>query len=120
MSFSLTSILIVPKKSTDENKDVIQMSIQLFKQLQLNRHSEINISIGRKTIPAIIQTEDLPDNTIHFSEDFMKSFYLPIHPLKFQAMVLHESQTLKLGPVIALLTDSIEDKGNGPKFRSIH
>ena len=120
MSFSLTPILIIPKKLTDKNKDVIQMSAQLFKQLHLNRHSEINISIGRKTIPAIIQIEDLPDNTIHFSEDFMEAFHLPIQPLKFQAMIINESQTLKLGPVAALLTDSIENQDNGPKFRSIH
>ena len=120
MSFSLTSILIVPKKLTDKDKNVIQMSAQLFKQLQLNQYGELNISIGRKTIPAIVQTEDLPDYTIHFSEDFMESFFLPIHPIKFQAMVLPECQTLKLGPVAALLTDSIENKNTGPKFRSIH
>jgi glutathione synthase/RimK-type ligase-like ATP-grasp enzyme len=120
MSFSLTSIQIVPKKLTDKDKNVIQMSDQLCKQLQLNQHSELNITIGRKTIPAIVQTVDLPDYTILFSEDFMESFYLPIHPIKFKAMIVPECQTLKLGPVAALLTDSIEHKTNGPKFRSIH
>lgn len=120
MSFSLTSILIVPKKLTDKDKNVIRMSEKLCKQLLLNQHSVLNISIGRKTIPAIVKTEDLPDDTIHFPENFMESFYLPIHPIKFQAMVLPECQTLKLGPVAALLTDSIENKNNGPKFRSIH
>ncbi|PFO04274.1 glutathione synthetase [Bacillus sp. AFS076308] len=119
MSFSLTSILVVPIKLSDKDQDVIQMSAQLFKLLQLNMH-EINVSIGRRTIPIKVQTKDLTDNTIYFPEDLMESFYLPIHPLKFQAMVLPESQTLKLGPVAALLTDSIDNQNNEPYFRSIH
>jgi len=120
MSFSLTTILIIPVKSTDKVNPVIQLSTALLRQLQLNNHGELTISIGRRTFLTNIQTEDLPDNTIHFPEDLMEFFYLPIQPLKFQAKVLPDRKMLKLGPVAALLTDSIDIRNNEPYFRSIH
>ncbi|MEH7417747.1 YheC/YheD family protein [Neobacillus drentensis] len=120
MSFQLISILTEPIKLTGKDQNVIQISDQLVKKLQFNKHRTINISIGRKTIPALVKTKDIPEDTVYFSEDLLKSFYLPIRPHKFHATVLPEIQTLKLGPIVALLTDSIEIKNEGPYFRSIH
>ncbi|PLS03016.1 YheC/YheD family endospore coat-associated protein [Neobacillus cucumis] len=120
MSFSLTPIQIQPVKVKEKDSNVIQMSAHLFKRLQLNKQQELNLSIGRKNTPAIVQIEDLPNNIIHLSEELMKYFYLPIQPLKFQAIVLPDHLTLKLGPIAALLTDSIENRNDGAYFRSIH
>jgi len=120
MSFSLTDIKIVPKKVTFMNDFYIEMSNQLFKHLQLSENQNLNVTIGRKTITVKVRTIDMEDNEILLPEYLLEAFSLPIQNYQFQALVLPETHTLKLGPVIGLLTNFTENNDEEPYFRSIH
>ena len=120
MSFSLTPIKLIPKKLTDIDDGHIQISNHLFTHLQLKKNRELNITLGKKTITRKIQTIEMAANAIQLPEHLIKEFDLPIQCYRFQSMLLPESHTLKLGPVIGLLTDFPTIKMEEPHFRSIH
>ncbi|WP_040204430.1 YheC/YheD family endospore coat-associated protein [Neobacillus jeddahensis] len=119
MSFSLTTVIIVPRKLTIKDSHV-QISKQLFTDLHLTTHQELSISIGQKTLTVSVQTVDMDDNEIHLPEQMLHAFCLPIQRYKFQALASADTHTLKLGPVIGLLTDSLDYNHEDPHFRSIH
>ncbi len=112
--------MIVPKKLTNNDSHSIQMSSQLFTHLQLKNTRDINISVGQITIPAKVQTIEISGNEIHLPEHILKAFCLPLQTITFQAMYWAKTHTLKLGPVIGLLTDFPENENEEPHFRSIH
>ena len=110
----------MPKKLTATDDGHIQMSSHLFTQLQLKKNQELNITIGQKTITGKIRMVEMASNEIHLPDHLIKAFDLPIQCYTFQAMVLSENHTLKLGPVIGLVTDIPTNKMVEPHFRSIH
>jgi glutathione synthase/RimK-type ligase-like ATP-grasp enzyme len=112
--------MIVPKKLTNKNSHSIQMSSQLFTHLQLKNTKDVNISVGQITITTKVQTIEISGNEIYLPENILKAFCLPLQAITFQAMYWAETHTLKLGPVIGLLTDFPEIENEEPHFRSIH
>ena len=121
MSYSLTPIRVklIPQKWT--NKDwQIQMSNELFTHLQLNKNRKLNIMVGQKTISSEIQLAEIAVNEIHLPDYMIKAFELPIQCFSFRATVFSKSHTLKLGPVIGLLTDFKINMMEEPYFRTIH
>ncbi|MFJ7728019.1 YheC/YheD family protein [Neobacillus sp. NPDC097160] len=120
MSFSLIPIKLEPKKPTQKIDGHIQMSHRLFTRLHLKDHRELNIALGQKTITTTVQTVEMAANEIHIPDDLIKAIDLPVQAYKFHAMFLPESYTLKLGPVIGLLTDFPSNKTEDPHFRSVH
>ncbi|EKN70235.1 hypothetical protein BABA_06101 [Neobacillus bataviensis LMG 21833] len=121
MSYSLTPIRIklIPKKWTIKDWQ-IQMSNVLVTHLQLNKNRKLNITVGQKTISSEIQIAEIAVNEIHLPELMIKAFELPIQCYTFQAIVFSKSHTLKLGPVIGLLTDFKKNQLDEPHFRTIH
>ncbi|MFJ5715046.1 YheC/YheD family protein [Neobacillus sp. NPDC093127] len=120
MSLSLTPIKIVPGKPTDRNNFLVQMSNQLFILLKIKEIRDLNITLGQKTITATVKTVDLAANEIILPENMIIDFCLPLQCYKFQAMYLADGHTLKLGPVVGLLTNFTSKKHEEPHFRSIH
>jgi glutathione synthase/RimK-type ligase-like ATP-grasp enzyme len=120
MSVSLTTITIVPRKPDNRDDSLIQMSNQLIEQFQLEIDRDIKISIGKKSIHLQVQTVEMVNGEIHFPENLLKEFCLPIQTYKFQASFNPENQTLYLGPVIGLLTDFHTNEKEEPHFRSVH
>lgn len=112
-------ITIVPLEAGNRTDMFAQMSSQLFKQLKLNKQ-EIKISIGKKMVRVNIRTVEMTPNEIHFPENLIQHFGLPIQPYKFHAIYKKEMNSLFLGPIIGLVTD-FKNKGNEePHFGSIH
>ncbi|MFZ7945318.1 MULTISPECIES: YheC/YheD family protein [Bacillaceae] len=120
MSFSLTPIKLMPNKRAYQDERHIQMSNQLVSHLHLQKNRELHLTIGKKTITAHVQTSNIPANEIHIPEHMLIECNLPIQNHTFHAVVFQESHTLKLGPVIGLLTDIPSTKIEEPHFRTIH
>ncbi|MEH7253522.1 YheC/YheD family protein [Neobacillus niacini] len=112
-------ISIVPMRSPTGTEIFVQMSTQLFKQLQIEAR-DIKISIGKIMMKVNIQTVELTAYEIHFPENLFQGFCLPIQEYKFLYHFKKEKHVLFLGPVIGLVTD-FKDTGIGePHFGSIH
>lgn len=112
-------ITIVPIKIEIRTDFFVQMSSQLFKQMQF-KTNEIKISIGKKLVKVKIRTAEMTPNEIHFPENLFQLFCLPCQRYKFHAIYKEEIHSLYLGPIIGLVTD-FKHKGNEePYFRSIH
>ncbi|MCL6572709.1 MAG: YheC/YheD family protein [Bacillus sp. (in: Bacteria)] len=120
MSLSLTPITIVPRKPENKNDRLIQLSIQLLTRLHINEHSDLLMMLGRKNIKVEIQTGEIAPNEIILPENIFKDFCLPIQRLKFQAIYLPEVLTLRLGPVVGLLTDFPSNMQDVTHFRKIN
>ncbi|MFF2446279.1 YheC/YheD family protein [Neobacillus sp. NPDC058068] len=120
MSLSLTPIKIVPGKPTERNNFIVQMSNQLFIQLKIGAHQDLNITLGQKTITTTLQTVEMAANELIFPANMITDFCLPLQCYKFQAMYLADSHTLKLGPVVGLLTNFTSNRQEDLHFRSIH
>ncbi|MBO0961318.1 YheC/YheD family protein [Neobacillus sp. MM2021_6] len=122
MSYSLTPIRVklIPKTWTNKDTWQIQMSNKLLTHLQLNKNRKLNIKIGQKTITSEIQIAEIAINEIHLPDHMIKALLLPIQCYTFQAIVFSKSHTLKLGPVIGLLTDFKTNQMVEPYFRTIH
>jgi glutathione synthase/RimK-type ligase-like ATP-grasp enzyme len=119
MSVPLTTISLQPAKFTDKSQ-VIQMSSTLIQQLHLNIEADLTVIIGKKSIALYIETAELSANEVKLSESMIKEFGLPIQPLQLHAAVDKDKRTLKLGPIIGLLTEYDLDSGGRPQFRSVH
>lgn len=116
----MPTITIVPMESANSTDIFAQMSSQLLKQLQL-KTNDIKISVGKKMVKVEIRTVEMNPNEIHFPENLFRYFCLPIQGYKFHAIYKKEINSLFLGPVIGLVTDFTQNKGNEePYFRSIH
>ncbi|CAH2713575.1 Endospore coat-associated protein YheD [Neobacillus rhizosphaerae] len=120
MSFSLTPVKIVPWIFTVKNDCQVQMSEQLFTHLQLKENLDLKITLGKKTITTTVQTVEMAADEILLPEKMITEFCLPLQSYKFQAMYLAESHTLKLGPMVGLLTNFTSNKHEEPHFRTIH
>jgi glutathione synthase/RimK-type ligase-like ATP-grasp enzyme len=112
-------IKIVPMKTANMTDIFVQMSSQIYKQLQIKKQ-EIKISIGKKMVKVKIQTIGMNSNEIHFPEYLFQHFSLPIQPYKFHAIYKQEIHALFLGPIIGLVTDFNSKENEEPHFRSIH
>ncbi|MGG3471172.1 YheC/YheD family protein [Neobacillus pocheonensis] len=120
MSFLFSNITIVPKVSSKGMDRFVQMSIQLFHHLRLNRDQELIITIGRTSKNIKIQIVDTEHNMLILPEWLMRDFDLPIKKIKFQAFYSPNINTLQLGPIIGLITEVGADEFNQPFFHSIH
>jgi glutathione synthase/RimK-type ligase-like ATP-grasp enzyme len=116
---TMPQITIIPMKSDNRTDYFVQMSSQIYKQLQLNER-EIRISVGKKMMKVNIQLVDLVANEVYFPENLYQYFHLPIQPYKFHAIYKKEFHSLFLGPVIGLVTDFKINRNEEPHFRSIH
>lgn len=113
-------ITIVPRKALNSNDQLVQMSPQLCKQLQLVDNQDIKLSLGKKIIIISIKTIKMTADEVLFPENLFYEICLPIQSYRFQVKYLQESGTLYLGPVIALITDFKTEGNEEPYFRSIH
>ncbi len=117
MSKRLTPIMIMPKKTSSS---VVQISLSLFNKLQIKESEKLNITIGRTTKSIQIQTIKVSADKILIPEHILNIFFLPQQIHKFYARYQADIHTLKLGPVIGLLTESPVIEKAGPHFRSVH
>lgn len=120
MSISFSLVSIVPKIPANHDDSLVLMSTQLFDELQLEKDKDLNLLLGKKTVPLHIQQVDIYNNEIHLPENIFKTFQLPIGKYKFQVKYQPECHTLLLGPVIGLLTDFYMNDKEEPDFRSVH
>jgi glutathione synthase/RimK-type ligase-like ATP-grasp enzyme len=115
----MAPITIVPIEAGNRTDMFVKMSSQLFKLLRLEKQ-QIKISVGKKMLKVTIRTVEMTPTEIHFPEDLLQHFCLPIQPYKFHAIYIKEMNSLFLGPIIGLVTD-FKNKGNDePHFGSIH
>jgi glutathione synthase/RimK-type ligase-like ATP-grasp enzyme len=112
-------ISIVPMKSADRTEIYVQMSLQLFKQLQFEAR-DIKICIGKILVKVNIQTVDMASNEIHFPKHLFQYFCIPVQQYKFHFYLKKENHVLFLGPIIGLVTDFKYKGDNEPHFGSIH
>ncbi|MDN3015176.1 YheC/YheD family protein [Paenibacillus sp. BSR1-1] len=120
MSFSFSTISIIPIVSSKQHDRFIQMSRQMFQQLKLNNDQELNVTIGRSSKKVNIQIVEMDTNVVQIPDSIMTALDLPSIKIKLQAFYRRDNQTLQLGPVVGLLTDFATDEINEPHFRSIH
>jgi glutathione synthase/RimK-type ligase-like ATP-grasp enzyme len=120
MSFPLTQVTIEPRKPKHKNDCLVQMSNSLVTRLGLNKHPDLKIRLGQKTIKTKVQTGEMDPNLMLIPENIIKEFSLPVQSYKFQAIYRSDQLTLELGPIIGLLTDFPSNKQEEPHFRSIH
>lgn len=115
----MPQITIIPMKSDNRTDHFVEMSAQMYQQLQLDER-DIKISVGKKMVKVKIHLVERSANEVHFPEDLYHYFYLPIQPYTFHAVYKKEFCSLFLGPVIGLVTDFKNNGQEEPHFRSIH
>ncbi|MEH6905907.1 YheC/YheD family endospore coat-associated protein [Neobacillus drentensis] len=120
MSFPLTAITIKPRKPINKKDCQVKMSNQLYTNLLKNHNLDLYIKLGNKTIKTKVKTVEMEPNMMLIPENILKDFCLPVQSYKFQAIYQPDLSTLKLGPVIGLLTDFPSNQEEEPHFRSIH
>ncbi len=120
MSTTLIPITVSTRKSANQHDRLIQISEPLLNQLNIGDKQHLYISIGKIIASVTIQSIDLAENELILPENILKCFRLPIQRYTFQANYQSNTHTLKLGPVIGLLTNFKFDEGEEPDFRSIH
>jgi hypothetical protein len=120
MSFALTPITIVPRKPEHKHDRLVQLSSQLLTQLHIKEHWEFLMMLGKKTINVEVQTIEIAPNEMILPGNMIKDFGLPLQRFKFQAIYLPDVRTLRIGPVIGLLTDFPSPKQKEPHFRTVH
>lgn len=115
-----TPIIVMPRKPANPNDFLVQISKQIVSQFQLKKEENLKIAIGRTMITAKIQVMDVNANEIYLPENMLTKLSLPIKSYKFLAIFRADISTLKLGPVIGLLTNFSTNQDEWPHFRSIH
>ncbi|MBL4955089.1 YheC/YheD family protein [Neobacillus sp. YIM B02564] len=119
MSVPLTSIMISIRKAANQNDRLIQMSQQLLEKLNITNTQNLYLSLGKTIVSTNIQTMAMAENEIILPENITRSLHLPNQRYKFQAIYRSNTHTLKLGPVIALLTN-FHINNEDPHFRTVH
>ncbi|WP_286231197.1 YheC/YheD family protein [Neobacillus mesonae] len=120
MSLTLIPITVTMRKTANPHDQLMQISKKLLKQLNISDSKNISIEIGKTSIIMNIQPIDIPANEIILPENVMSNFRLPVQNYRFLASFQPESQTLKLGPVVGLLTNFYLKENDEPNFRSVH
>ncbi|XJZ28091.1 YheC/YheD family protein [Bacillota bacterium Lsc_1132] len=120
MSLSLTPVTVVASKEASENEAQIFLSKRTLDHFGLEQDQNVKIFIGNNVQLVKIVVRDVPFSQIHFSEQLMTDFSLPMQTIKLQAKYARSANSLYLGPVIGLLTDLPSNQDDEPYFRSIH
>jgi glutathione synthase/RimK-type ligase-like ATP-grasp enzyme len=120
MAFSSIPVTIGCRKPVNKHDMSIQLSSELYQQLQLDQTKSIKLLLGKASLTADIQLVDMGENEMLISENIYRKYSLPLNRHKFQAIYSPEHNTLMIGPVIGLVTDFPEPGQEQPNFRSIH
>ncbi|MFT8320742.1 MAG: YheC/YheD family protein [Bacillus sp. (in: firmicutes)] len=107
------------KKDSSLSGYTIALSPSLLHYWRINQKKPIYIRIGISKLPVLIQELPLEKQDISFSEDLFAAFKIPKQNISFLAQFSKHTQTISLGPIIAILTE-IKDNNGSPNFRSIH
>ncbi|GHH98566.1 YheC/YheD family endospore coat-associated protein [Neobacillus kokaensis] len=120
MSITLIPITVTIRKPANQHDRLIQMSRALMKKLKIIDTQQLHLEIGKTMVSMDIQTIEISANEIILPENVVNSFRLPIQSYRFQANYYQHTHTLKLGPVIGLLTNFHFNDYEEPNFRSVH
>ena len=119
MATSYLQIMVIPTQKLHSRDHTIHISLALASYLQVLSLSTIYLKIGTQCLKVRIKVTELAKNEIHVSPALFSYFQIPIESTKFLSQYNKDSNTLLLGPIIALMTD-ITESDDGPSFQSIH
>ncbi|WP_052404859.1 YheC/YheD family protein [Bacillus rubiinfantis] len=120
MCYPLPSATISIRKSSNEHDRLILISHQLMTLLSIPEQKNLLLAIGKTTAIVDIDIIEIEGNEIVLPDHFFTFFRLPIQVCKLQIMYVPTTQTLKLGPIIALMTNIRLDETNAANFHSVH
>ena len=119
MATSYLPITVIPSETFQTRENCIQISRALASYFHILARPTIFLKIGRVCIEVYIEITDLPKNEVHLSSSLLSQFKVPNKATKYLANFIEESNTLIVGPIVALMTDSTETN-HEPNFRSVH
>ncbi|MGP7818981.1 YheC/YheD family endospore coat-associated protein [Niallia sp. 01092] len=97
----------------------ITMSPSLLHYWGINENKKVFIQIGITTVTVVVQEHRHEKQTVFFSKDVMEQLKLPEQNLYFLAQFFRQTETIFLGPIVAILTEIKENNDITPDFRSL-
>jgi glutathione synthase/RimK-type ligase-like ATP-grasp enzyme len=119
MATSYLQIMVIPTERLHSKENTIHINLALASYLQVLSLSTIFLRMGTQCLKVRVQITEIPKNEIHVSPSLFSYFQIPIRSTKLLTQYNKESNTLILGPIIALMTDITESEDE-PNFQSIH
>lgn len=118
MTVSFIAITLIPGNMFQQEDENIQMSAALAKHWHIRNGQTINLQIGAVIKSAAVSTAHIGEKELLVNTNVLEQWKLPQKQQKFLAVYDESRQLLRLGPVIGVLTDFLEEDGR-PNFRSI-
>ncbi|WP_077211088.1 YheC/YheD family protein [Bacillus dakarensis] len=117
---SYIPITIVPVKTFQNHDNLIYLNPSFINYWGINHKELLRLRIGVKTMSfEVVLSTKVQKNEIHVSESILSKFPLPIKRMRFLCQYDLQQKTLQIGPIIAMVTE-IDDKKGNPNFRSVH
>ncbi|WP_442599048.1 YheC/YheD family endospore coat-associated protein [Neobacillus sp. D3-1R] len=113
-------IRVVPHQIHTTNEMSLFISRPLIKKWKLKLNSMIKVCIGKHYMTLEVCENESNEDLILISERLLEESYLPIQTYTFFAQFINSAHTLRLAPLIGLLTEVNEDDLENPNFRSVH
>jgi glutathione synthase/RimK-type ligase-like ATP-grasp enzyme len=119
MTLTLYSITVNPPNSIHNDENAIYASREFMNQLGITNNTFLHLSFGRKTVKVKVIESECHFHELFLPKILMKELMLPANK-QFCLHYISQNFTMKLGPVIGLLTEISENEDGSPDFRSVH
>jgi len=123
MKLNLLPLYMKENSSFPANKEtVLRLSHSLVHHWEIDRNNPVLLNLGSTAVPVLVEPVHEDKQAIFFCDSLLQSLAVPNQDLTLLSHFNKQSQTLTLGPVIAILTDAPahDFAEDGPSFRSIH
>lgn len=97
----------------------INISPSLLHHWRIDPTKQVFLSIGKTVVPVTVQTTSTENKLISFSSNLINSTKLSTLYSHFLAKFIKKTQTICLGPIIAILTEIQQMKEGEAPFRSL-
>ncbi|WP_217642740.1 MULTISPECIES: YheC/YheD family protein [unclassified Bacillus (in: firmicutes)] len=109
-----------PIQTYNEDPYSMYVSSALLKKWKMADESIIPLTIGRTCISVKMKTFSIDTSTLKIPTALFEKYSLPVQKYVFAVRFDEVLQTLKVGPIIGMLTNYYHDENDEPNFRSIH
>ncbi|RIE04939.1 YheC/YheD family protein, partial [Cohnella faecalis] len=106
------SLTICNVHFTQQPERIVWLSSPLAKQLKLNGRKSVNVKLGRDTVPATVRTINRAGNHVYMSAGLRRSVRIPMSGNVHLSSA--DTDEIKLGPLIGILTDSATKSPTSP------
>jgi len=105
--------------SNQLNEYIVNINPSLIHHWKIDLAKPVFLSIGQTIVPVTIQTTSAESKQMLVSSNLIINAKLPLPCSHFLAQFISKTQTICLGPIIAILTEIREAKDGEAPFRSL-